>query len=162
GMSVTAVAGIAILWYGGHRGMSGALTIGGLVFFYSLLGSLLDPFERLAAVNLKIQDALVALDRLYPILELQMEPLRADTKVAFPHMRKGIELRAVSFKYGCRGNVLENLNLHFPAGKTVAVIGESGSGKSTLLKLLLGFYAPSEGCILIDGTDMRDLALASL
>src|SRR5262249_48772554 len=73
GMFLTASAGIVILWYGGHRVISGVLTIGQLMFFYSLLGSLLDPLERLAAVNLKIQDALVAVDRLYQVMDLELE-----------------------------------------------------------------------------------------
>ena len=58
--------------------------------------------------------------------------------------------------------MLEELDLRIPAGKTVAIVGESGSGKSTLLKLLMGFYAPTEGRILIDGVDLRDFELASL
>jgi ATP-binding cassette subfamily B protein len=162
GMFVTASAGILILWYGGHRVIGGALTIGQLMFFYSLLGSLLDPLERLAAVNLKIQDALVAVDRLYQIMDEKLEPLCGENKIPFTGVREAIQLREVSFQYGCRAQVLEKLNLVIPAGKTVAVIGESGSGKSTLLKLLMGFYNPTEGCIRIDSVDLRDFDLASL
>ena len=76
GLFVTALAGIVILWYGGYRVMDGALTIGQLMFFYSLLGYLLEPLQRLAAVNLALQDALVAVDRLYQILDLEVEQLR--------------------------------------------------------------------------------------
>ena len=61
------------------------------------------------------------------------------------------QLEGVAFRYGCRTNVLESVNLRIPAGKTVAIVGESGSGKSTLLKLLMGFYLPTDGKILIDG-----------
>src|SRR5262249_49642102 len=64
GTIVTALAGIVVLWYGGVRVMDGALTIGQLVFFHALLGYLLDPLERLSKVNLELQDALVAADRL--------------------------------------------------------------------------------------------------
>ena len=66
-----------ILWYGGHRVIAGALTVGQLMFFYSLLGYLLDPLERLATVNLKVQDALVAVDRLFQVLDLEAEPVGA-------------------------------------------------------------------------------------
>ena len=87
-----------------------------------------------------------------------MAPIeRASTRFA-----ARFRFRDVSFKYGCRANVLENLNLRIPAGKTVAIVGESGCGKSTLLKLLMGFYAPTEGRMLIDGVDLRDFELASL
>jgi ATP-binding cassette, subfamily C, bacteriocin exporter len=162
GLFVTALAGIVILWYGGFRVMDGALTIGQLMFFYSLLGYLLEPLQRLAAVNLTLQDAMVAVDRLYQILDLEAEQSGPTPKMPCTGIRQAIELRDVSFRYGYRANVLEQVTLRIPAGQTVAIVGESGSGKSTVLKLLMGFYAPTEGRILIDGVDMRDFALASL
>ena len=162
GMSVTTLAGITVLWYGGHRVLDGALTIGQLMFFYSLLGYLLEPLQRLAAVNLKIQDALVAVDRLYQIMDLEAEPIGDRNRVRFEGVREAIELQDVGFRYGCRGPVLDRLNLRIPAGRTVAIVGESGSGKSTLLKLLMGFYGPTAGRIVIDGVDLGDFELASL
>jgi ATP-binding cassette subfamily B protein len=159
---ITTLAGVVVLWSGGHRVMDGALTIGQLMFFYSLLGYLLGPLERLAGVNLKIQDALVAVDRLYQVLDLDTEPLGAANKVRVEAIREGIWFRDVSFRYGCRANVLEGLKLYVPAGRTVAVVGESGCGKSTLIKLLLGFHTPTAGSLLIDGVDVRDCELGSL
>jgi ATP-binding cassette, subfamily C, bacteriocin exporter len=162
GTLVTALAGLVVLWYGGYRVMDGALTVGQLMFFHSLLGYLLGPLERLAAVNLKLQEALMAVDRLYQILDLETE-LRGDhQKLTFAGIREAITLQDVSFQYGCRLTVLEQVTLRIPAGKTVAIVGESGSGKSTLLKLLMAFYAPTAGGILIDGVDIQDFALASL
>jgi ATP-binding cassette subfamily B protein len=158
---VTALAGVVILWFGGHRVMSGALTIGQLMFFYTLLGYLLDPLGRLASVNFQMQDALVAVDRLYQVLDMELEQQPADQKLAFGGVREAIEFRDVSFKYGCRSPVLEKLSLSIPAGKTIAVVGESGSGKSTLLKLLMGFYAPTAGRLTVDGVDQRDFDLES-
>ena len=160
-LAVTALAGLVILWYGGHRVMTGPLTIGQLMFFNSLLAYLLGPLERLASVNLKLQDALVAVDRLYQILDLEPEPTGRADKASFEAVRQAIEVREVTFRYGCRANVLDKLSLSIPAGKTVAVVGESGSGKSTLLKLMLGFYAPTEGRVLVDGTDLQDFDLDS-
>jgi ATP-binding cassette subfamily B protein len=162
GTFLTAIAGIVILWYGGCRVMDGLLTIGQLMFFYSLLGHLLGPLERLASVNLKIQEALVAVDRLFQVMDLELEAAGNGKKVAFQAIRGALELENVSFRYGCRANVLEGVSLRIPAGRTVAVVGESGSGKSTLLKLLQGFYAPTEGRIRIDGVDLQDFELASL
>jgi ATP-binding cassette subfamily B protein len=162
GMAVTALAGLVILWYGGHRVMDGLLTIGELMFFHSLLLYVLEPLERLAGVNLKVQDALVAVDRLYQVMDLEVEPLGAANRAAFTGVREAVELREVSFKYGSRANVLDRVSLTIPAGKTVAILGESGSGKSTLLKLLMGFYHPTEGQLVLDGVDLRDFELASL
>jgi ATP-binding cassette subfamily B protein len=162
GTFTTALAGIVILWYGGQRVMDQALTIGQLMFCFSLLSSLLEPLQRLASVNLQFQDALVAVDRLYQILDEEAEPLGDEQKVVFSEIRGAVELRDLSFRYGCRANVLDRLNLAIPAGQTVAIIGESGSGKSTLLKLLMGYYLPKEGSLRIDGVDIRDLELGSL
>ena len=162
GTFVTGTAGIVILWYGGHRVMAGALSIGQLMFFYTLLGNLLSPIARLASINLSIQDALVAVDRLYQIMDLEKEQLQDKNKVCFDGVRDAMELRDVFFKYGCRDHVLEKVSIRIPAGSTVAIVGESGSGKSTLLKLLMRFYDPSDGQILIDGLDIRDYELGSL
>lgn len=158
---VTSLAGVVILWYGGQRVMTGVLTVGQLLFCYSLLTYLLEPLRRLASVGLKLQDALIAVDRLYQVLDLEPEPLGASNKVPFTGLRTALELRDVSFRYGSRGPVLEGINLKIPAGRTVAIVGESGSGKSTLLKLLQGFYLPTEGQLRLDGVDMRDLELGS-
>jgi ATP-binding cassette subfamily B protein len=162
GTLVTGLSGVLILWYGGHRVVTGALTIGQLMFFYSLLTYMLEPLDRLASVNLKIQEALVAMDRLHQVMDLDPEPLGLPDRVNFTAIHQAIELRSVSFRYACRSGVLDQIDLRIPAGKTVAIVGESGSGKSTLLKLLTGFYAPTEGRLLIDGLDMAQYDLASL
>jgi ATP-binding cassette subfamily B protein len=163
GLLATAGAGLAILWFGGHRVIAGALTIGELMFFYSLLGYLLDPLQRLAGVNLKVQDALIAVDRLFQVLDLGAEqPQGGPAKVRFRGLGEGIALEEVGFRYGSRGQVLDKVSLRIPSGNVVAIVGESGSGKSTLLKLLMGFYAPTEGRLLCDGVDLRDFDLESL
>jgi ATP-binding cassette subfamily B protein len=162
GSALTAAAAVAVLWYGGHRVMQGALTVGQLLFFYSLVVFLMEPLQRLAGVNLKIQDALSAANRLYQVMDLEREAVGDPRLVRFRAVCRGIEVVNLSFRYGARRNVLEQVSLEIPRGKTVAVVGESGSGKSTLLKLLMGFYAPTEGRILIDGIDLADFDVASL
>ncbi|MBM3999732.1 MAG: peptidase domain-containing ABC transporter [Planctomycetes bacterium] len=162
GIAITGLAGIAVLWYGGHRVMAGALSVGQLVFFHSLLGYLLDPLQRLASINVQLQDALIAIDRLGQVTDLPTEPLHAADKIVFGGVRGAVELRDVSFQYGCRAPALDKLTLSIPSGKTVAIVGESGSGKSTLLKLLSALDAPQSGRLLIDGRDYRDYDLASL
>ncbi len=158
---LTGVAGLAILWYGGYRVVSGALSIGELMFFYTLLGYLLQPLERLATVNIQFQEAFIAIDRLFQVLDIEPESLD-DRKAKFNGINKAIELRNISFRYGCRHNVLNRLNLRIPAGTTVAIVGESGCGKSTLLKLLMRFHEPTDGRIIADGVDLRDFNLGSL
>ena len=159
---VTGMAGVAVLWYGGHRVMAGALTIGQLMFFYMLLGYMLGPLERLASVNLQLQDALVAIDRLYQVMDVEVETQTDRSVAQLDEIGSAIELRDVTFRYGCRDDVLKGVSLRVAAGSTVAVVGESGSGKSTLLKLLMRFYDPVEGQVLIDRVDIKDYDLASL
>jgi ATP-binding cassette subfamily B protein len=159
GMVVTSGASLAVLWYGSYRVMAGALTIGELMFFNTLLGYVLTPLERLASTSLTLQDALAAVDRLAQILDLQGER-SAPQQAPFTGLRDALELHDVSFRYGPRPPVLEQVTLRIPAGKTVALVGQSGSGKSSLLKLLMGFYTPTAGRI--DGVDLRDIASASL
>lgn len=158
---LTGAAGLAILWYGGHRVMSGVLTIGELMFFYTLLGYLLSPLERLATVNIQFQEAFIAVDRLFQVLDIRPEPLD-DRKAKFTGIGEAIELLGIKFRYGCRRDVLNDLSLRILAGSTVAIVGESGCGKSTLLKLLMRFHDPKEGRIAVDGVDLRDFNLASL
>ena len=158
---LTGIAGLAILWYGGYRVVSGALSIGELMFFYTLLGYLLQPLDRLATVNVQFQEAFIAIDRLFQVLDIEPESLE-DRKAKFNGINDAIELRNICFRYGCRSNVLNRLNLRIPAGATVAIVGESGCGKSTLLKLLMRFHEPTEGRIIADDVDLRDFNLGSL
>ena len=154
-------AGVIVLWYGGHRVIDGALSIGQLMFFYTLLGYVLQPLERLAGASLQLEDAIIALDRLHQVMDLDIEPGHG-TGLPCHGVFQGVELDAVSFKYGTRAAVLDGLTLEFPAGKRVALVGESGSGKTTVIKLLQRFYDPTAGSIRIDGVDVRDLDVTSL
>ena len=77
--------------------------------------------ERLSGLNVQLQNALIAVDRLYQVLDLELEQVGAGKKVKFEGAHQGIDLHDVAFRYGCRANVLEKLNMTIPAGKTVAV-----------------------------------------
>jgi ATP-binding cassette subfamily B protein len=160
-MLVMGVAGVIVLWYGGHRVIAGELSIGQLMFFYTLLGYLLQPLERLAGAHLQIEDAVIALDRLYQIMDLELEAGH-DKGLPCHGIFVGVDLDEVTFKYGSRAAVLDKVTLHIPAGKRVALLGESGSGKTTILKLLQRFYDPADGRVLFDGVDARDLNVESL
>ena len=161
GMLVNAGAGLAVLWYGSHRVLAGELTVGQLMFFYTMLGYLLGPLERLASANLGIQDAMIAMDRLYQVMDLETEDNQANLS-RLEKINSAIELQNVHFRYGCRDDVLKGITMTIPAGARVAIVGQSGCGKSTLLKLLTRKYDPTEGKLQIDGIDLRDYQLDEL
>src|SRR5690606_32120826 len=125
------------------------------------------PVGRLVGMNRTLQDALIASDRLFEILDLEMEGEGA-ASLSQPRgkvieLRGGdVELRGVTFRYGGRLKVLDRLDLRIRKGETTAVVGESGCGKSTLAALLQRLYAPSEGQVLIGGVDLRSLPLSAI
>ncbi len=162
GTCVAGLAGVAILCYGGHRVLAGAISLGELMFFNTILSFLLEPLQRLASVHLQVQNALVAIERLDQILELETEPRRDPSRVRLGEIERSIRFEKVEFAYGCRGKVLDGLDLEIPAGTMVALVGESGAGKSTILKILQRFHVPGAGRILLDGIDLRDYDLEAL
>jgi ATP-binding cassette subfamily B protein len=159
---VNGAAHLSILWYGGLRVMQGAITIGELMFFYSMLERLLGPLQRLSAAVIEFEEGITALDRLYQILGLPAEVHSSTEKIEFQKLQSSIKFEDVSFSYGFRGHVLREITLDIPVGRTIAIAGESGSGKTTLLNLMRGLLEPGEGRITFDGIDVRDIDPASL
>jgi subfamily B ATP-binding cassette protein HlyB/CyaB len=149
---------IGVLWLGANLVMAQELTIGQLIAFNALMGSVLSPLMGLVGLWNQVHEAGVAMERLGDILDMEPEqkPSELASRVILPDLQGDIELEDVYFRYG--GNetpyVLEKINLNIGAGQLVAIVGQSGSGKTTLAKLLVGFYAPTEGTIMVDGYDM--------
>ncbi|MBN4049964.1 peptidase domain-containing ABC transporter [bacterium AH-315-M10] len=153
---------LLVLWYGGHQVIEGNLSLGQLMFFNSMLGFLIDPVSRLPEANINIQEALIALDRMGEVLDLDPEQSPSATGYAPQTVRGEIEIKQLTFSYGHRAPVLKDVNLRVPVGTTLAIVGESGSGKTTLTNLLLRFEDPQKGCILLDGVDIRDWDIRAL
>ena len=149
---------IGVLWMGANLVMAQELTIGQLIAFNALMGSVLSPLMGLVGLWNQIHEAGVAMERLGDILDMEPEqkPGELASRVILPDLQGDIELEDVYFRYG--GNetpyVLEKINLKIGSGELVAIVGQSGSGKTTLAKLLVGFYLPSDGTITVDGYDM--------
>lgn len=146
-----------ILWIGSTYVIRGEMTLGDLLTFNALVIYFLGPIERFIELQPKIQSATIATKRLGEILELKSESEAQTgtnryqcTVPYYPLYCVHSEMKDISFGYGNRGNVLENINIKFYPGQHIAFVGESGSGKSTLAKLLVRFYQPDEGEIKID------------
>jgi len=159
---LTLLGGLTILWLGSIQVIDGNITVGQLITFSALLGYFHGPIQRLINLQSTLQEAFVAADRLGEILDLEIEA-KDEEKLLNPENFKGrITLKNVHFRYGTREKVLKNINLDIFPGEKVAIVGESGSGKTTLAKLLMKYYQPEKGEILIDGKNLNDLQTENL
>jgi len=158
GQLLNAATTIAILWVGADLVLTRELTIGQLIAFNALMGSVLAPLMGLVGLWSLLNDASVAMERLGDVLDLEPEqrPEELASRVAIPELQGDIRIEGVFFRYG--GNetpyVLENISVDIKPGELVAIVGRSGSGKTTLAKLLVGFYPPTDGRLTVDGYDI--------
>ncbi|GAO29424.1 ABC transporter ATP-binding protein [Geofilum rubicundum JCM 15548] len=139
---------IILLWVGSYYVINQSITPGELLSFYAILGYLTGPAAGLIGMNKTIQNALIAADRLFEIMDLERES--DDNKIDLRQEFLGdIRFENISFSYGTRVEVFKDFNLTIPKGMMTAIIGESGSGKTTLAGLLLKLYPINNGAIYI-------------
>ncbi|MEV6295804.1 ABC transporter ATP-binding protein [Streptomyces sp. NPDC004059] len=161
----TAVAGI-VLW-GAYRVASGSLELGVLAAAVLYLRRLYDPIDRLGMFLNSYQSAAASLEKVAGLLAQTPSVPEPAAPRELPPVEGGFPGREVVFegvRFGYRtgGEVLPRFDLTLPAGQTVAVVGSTGAGKSTLAKLLARFYDPSDGRVLLDGVDLRELPVPEL
>ncbi|WP_338875798.1 peptidase domain-containing ABC transporter [Spirosoma sp. SC4-14] len=185
---VTQLKNILISYIAATLVIDNQITLGVMLSISYIIGQMNGPLSQLMSFMRSIQDAKISLDRLgevhnKPDEELDEERLlsrpialspdgpsvisegyfdddRISAVYGHPHQNRGINLRNVSFRYGGPNStlVLNDLTLHIPEGKVTAIVGTSGSGKTTLLKLLLKFYPPASGEIIVNGSSLTDLS----
>ncbi|MEO8852248.1 MAG: peptidase domain-containing ABC transporter [Ginsengibacter sp.] len=153
---------IIILWTGSYFVIQQELTPGELLSFYALIGYFTGPAASLIGANRNIQDALIASDRLFEIIDLETESSNENKVELTPELMGDIQFINVSFRYGTRVMVFEGLNFTIKKGSSTAIVGESGSGKSTLLSLLQNLYPLKDGNINIGGFDLQYISNRSL
>jgi len=153
---------ILILWAGAFFVINRELTPGELLSFYALIGYFTGPASSLIGANKSIQDALIAADRLFEIIDLEIESSDHNKVELTPELIDDIHFNNVHFRYGTRAMVFEGLSLTIKKGSSTGIIGESGSGKSTLLSLLQNLYPLKEGNISIGGLDLQHISNKSL
>ncbi|MDD3807235.1 MAG: ABC transporter ATP-binding protein [Candidatus Marinimicrobia bacterium] len=159
---VGVVTGALLFMIGGKMVLTGSVMDSeDFIRYIILLFSILSPVKNLTSVNESIQNGMAAGERIFNILETPVEKLESPHAIEKKTFDKEIEFRDVSFRYEFK-NVLNDINLIIPKGKSYALVGSSGSGKSTIADLLCRFYTPQEGKILIDGIDIRDIKADSL
>ena len=158
---ITRLLTIVLLWVGTYFVIEQELTPGELLSFYSLVGYFTGPIQSLIGTNKTIQEALIAADRLFEIIDLEREA-EGNKMTLTPEMVGNIRFENVNFRYGTRVQVFENLALTIQKGEVTALIGESGSGKSTLMYLLQNLYSLTSGSIFIGNYDIKHISSESL
>lgn len=150
----------ALLLYGGLAAVRGDISVGTYSTLVFLIQRLLWPLTRLGETFDQYQRAMASTTRVMNLLDT---PIAIRTgNISLPQVFGELEFENVNFAYNGRNSVIENLSLHIPAGKTIAIVGSTGSGKSTLVKLLLRLYEVQSGTISLDGVDIRELDFKNL
>ena len=153
---------IILLWAGSYYVIEGVISPGELLGFYALIGYFTGPAKGLIGMNKTIQNALIAADRLFEIIDLESEDEAVQGMELRREMIGDIRFRDLHFSYGSRTRVFEDFNLTIPAGRITGLVGGSGSGKSTLAALLQKLYAPTAGKIVVGDADLAYVTNASL
>ncbi|PSN82816.1 hypothetical protein B9Q13_03905 [Candidatus Marsarchaeota G2 archaeon ECH_B_SAG-G16] len=153
--------GIAlVLFYGSKEVLSGEITIGLLVSFLAYVQGFFNPIIQLSQFYNSYQTAMVGLERIYRLID---SAPKSDEKPAIPapELKGEIEFQDVHFSYDGKTEVLKGVSFVIPSGSKVAIVGPTGAGKSTLVNILLKFYKPTSGRVLVDGYDIFSLETKS-
>jgi ABC-type multidrug transport system fused ATPase/permease subunit len=179
-LSGVAIAGIVL--YGGYQAIEGSITTGTVVAFIGALSFLFDPIQQLSQLYTTYQSGMAALEKIFQLLDVRPDLQDRPGALALARIDGEIDFQDISFAYAQRpsanGNraaqgdlaaeplpqtlALDGISLHVPAGETVALVGATGAGKSTMAKLVARFYDPTEGRVLVDGHDLREVSSSSL
>ena len=167
------VAIAAIIWYGGGQTIQGHLTIGELTAFIAYMRLFFQPLRELSQNYSIVQSAMASAERIFETLDTKSEILEQETQqsqnnaaaslpVVPQHQGAEIEFRHVYFSYTNETPILSDISLTITPGETVALVGATGAGKTSLISLLIRFYDPVSGAILIDGVNIRELPVTEL
>lgn len=161
--SLANLSTLVLVWAGGFQVFSKQLTVGELVAFQSYLMLVIFPITMLGMLAMSFSRASAGVHRIFEIIDAEVEVKNRENAAELPLNVGAISFENVGFTYaGVREPVLKDINLTVKSGQTVALLGATGSGKSTIINLIPRFYDATEGCITIDGLDIRDVTLESL
>jgi ATP-binding cassette subfamily B protein len=159
---VIAASTAAVLYFGISHVKQGRVTTGELLMVMAYVGSIYAPLQMLSNKSSDLQAWLVSMERAFAVLDEKAEIEDPIQPIRLERARGEIEFRNVAFRYNERHRGLKNISFTVPAGSKVGIVGTTGSGKTTMLNLLMRFYDPQKGQVLLDGHDLRDYSLSDL
>ena len=150
---IGAVGLAAVIFIGGREVYDGKMSVGEFTAFLTAVGLVFQPIRRIGSIYAKIQDAVAASERVFEVLDTQ-SPIVEGTKQLNQNI-KVVEYKDVVLKYN-GANLLDKVNLTIKSGENIALVGDSGGGKSTFINMILRFYDPDEGAVLVNGTNIKE------
>lgn len=159
---INMIGPIVVLAWGVYLVAVGQMKLGELIAFYILLTYLYSPIQTLAQSNIQVQSAMASVERVCEYLDIAPDIVDSSDAVAPTHIEGRVEFRQVSFSYGNPAFQITDFSLTVNARQKIAIVGPSGSGKTSIANLLMRFYDPSSGQVLLDGIDLRELRFDAL
>ncbi|MFH1562472.1 MAG: ABC transporter ATP-binding protein [Nitrospirota bacterium] len=152
---------IAIIWFGAYQVLKGILTVADLIAFGLYLAAMSSPLKKLIELNLVIQQALAASERVFEVIDTEIKFTEHPQAKELPVILGKVEFIDVCFSYDDE-LILKGINLEVNQGEILALVGPSGNGKTTIVNLIPRLYDPDSGKVLIDGYDVREIKTQSI
>ena len=155
---------VIVLWFGGTLilGENSPIDAASFIYYLTILYSVINPLKDLSKASYNIPRGLASMERIDAILNAENPITDGEKGIKIDEMKEGIEFRNLTFSYDGERDVLKDINLKIPKGKTIALVGQSGSGKSTMVDLIPRYYDVEKGEITIDGVNIKDMKVKSL
>ncbi|MER1986727.1 MAG: ABC transporter ATP-binding protein [Solibacillus sp.] len=161
--TITEIAPLLVILFAAHQVINENLTIGVMVAFYAYIDRLYGPLRRLVSSSTTLTQAIASMDRMYELFDVPYEVQNKPDAKNLPAVTGKLEFKNVIFEYEGNGKrILNDVNFAIQPGQTVAFVGMSGGGKSTIISLIPRFYDVTDGQVLIDGIDVRDVVIESI
>ena len=156
---IVGIVGVLMIWLGGSAIIAGEMTLGELIMYIFFIGLVAAPVVSIASIGTQITEAFAGLDRIREILDMSTEVEEDEQRAPVARLAGDVKFEDVWFEYNPGQPVLRGVSFHAAPGTTTALVGSSGSGKSTLISIVMAFNRPSQGRVVVDGSDLSDVRL---